>query len=129
MCFLEKHLSFSSVQSKQCLSMHTSTFEDSVPCEVLLNIHLFNHNCSEFSDIFNVKHFKRTLQADVRVVSSLPSTHLMSRQSIENQLPYNISPFWIRARFFKQVWQKNLTLMSLYININSLHETLPIFLS
>ncbi|KAJ0048099.1 hypothetical protein Pint_15706 [Pistacia integerrima] len=58
---------------------------------------------SEFSDIFDVKHFKRTLQADVRVVSSLPSTHLMSRQSIENQLPYNISPLWIRARFFKQL--------------------------
>ncbi|KAK9198209.1 hypothetical protein WN944_013393 [Citrus x changshan-huyou] len=69
----------------------------------LLQVNLIWGDESEFSDIFNVKHFKRTLQADVRVVSSLPSTHLMSRQSIENQLPYNISPFWIRARFFKQL--------------------------
>ena len=36
----------------------------------------------------DVKRFKRTLQADVSVVSSLPSTHLMSRQTIENKIPY-----------------------------------------
>ncbi|KAJ6410357.1 hypothetical protein OIU84_007163 [Salix udensis] len=42
---------------------------------------------SEFSEIFDVEHFKRVLRADVRIVSSLPSTHLMSRQSIENQIP------------------------------------------
>ncbi|KAJ6970715.1 hypothetical protein NC653_035101 [Populus alba x Populus x berolinensis] len=56
-------------------------------------------NFSEFSEIFNVEHFKRVLRADVRIVSSLPSTHLMSRQSIENQIPYDVSPYWIRARF------------------------------
>lgn len=69
----------------------------------VLQVNLIWGDESEFSDIFNVKHFKRTLEADVRIVSSLPSTHLKSRQSIENQLPYNISPFWIRARFFKQL--------------------------
>ena len=70
--------------------------------EINLSI-CFCNNCSEFSDIFDVKHFKRTLQADVRVVSSLPSTHLMSRQTIENKIPYDVSPLWIRNRFFRQV--------------------------
>lgn len=58
---------------------------------------------SEFSDVFDVEHFKKTLRSDVRVVSSLPSTHLMSRQTIENQIPWDVSPVWIRAKFFKQV--------------------------
>ncbi|KAK6148086.1 hypothetical protein DH2020_018998 [Rehmannia glutinosa] len=58
---------------------------------------------SEFSDIFDLEHFKKTLQADVRVVSSLPSTHLVSQQSIENQMPFHVSPMWIRARFLHQV--------------------------
>ncbi|KAK7840410.1 o-fucosyltransferase 37, partial [Quercus suber] len=63
----------------------------------------FRNNCSEFSDIFDVKHFKRTLLADVRVVSSPPSTHLMSRKTIETKIPYDLSPLWIRTRFFRQV--------------------------
>jgi hypothetical protein len=53
----------------------------------------------EFSEIFNAEHFKRVLRADVQIVSSLPSEHLMSKQSIENQIPYDVSPNWIRARF------------------------------
>ncbi|XVE54509.1 hypothetical protein DITRI_Ditri03aG0087600 [Diplodiscus trichospermus] len=56
---------------------------------------------SEFSDIYDVEHFKKTLQADVRVVSSLPSSHLMAKQTIETRIPYNVSPLWIRAKFFK----------------------------
>ncbi|OMO71760.1 GDP-fucose protein O-fucosyltransferase [Corchorus olitorius] len=58
---------------------------------------------SEFSDIYDVEHFKKTLQADVRVVSSLPSSHLMAKQTIVTHIPYNVSPLWIRARFFKQL--------------------------
>ncbi|XP_057786008.1 O-fucosyltransferase 37 [Salvia miltiorrhiza] len=58
---------------------------------------------SEFSDIFDLEHFKKSLQADVRVVSSLPSTHLVSKQSIENQIPFHVSPMWIRARFLHQL--------------------------
>ncbi|KAK1565776.1 hypothetical protein Q3G72_034742 [Acer saccharum] len=69
----------------------------------VLQVNLIWGDESEFEDIFDVKHFKRTLQADVRVVSSLPSTHLMSRQTIENQIPYSVSPLWIRARFLKQL--------------------------
>ncbi|XP_030972511.1 O-fucosyltransferase 37-like isoform X1 [Quercus lobata] len=69
----------------------------------VLQVNLIWGDESEFSDIFDVKHFKRTLQADVRVVSSLPSTHLMSRQTIENKIPYDVSPLWIRNRFFRQL--------------------------
>ncbi|KAK1422373.1 hypothetical protein QVD17_25456 [Tagetes erecta] len=59
---------------------------------------------SEFSEIFDVEHFRKTLKADIRVVSSLPSTRLASSwQSLENQIPYNVHPFWIRARFFKKL--------------------------
>ncbi|KAK4486139.1 hypothetical protein RD792_008807 [Penstemon davidsonii] len=63
---------------------------------------------SEFSDIFDVEHFKKTLQADVRVVSSLPSTHLVPKQSIENQMPFHVSPMWIRARFLHQLNEEGL---------------------
>ncbi|KAG6400491.1 hypothetical protein SASPL_137328 [Salvia splendens] len=58
---------------------------------------------SEFSDIFDLEHFKKTLQSDVRVVSSLPSTHLVPKQSVENQMPFHVSPLWIRARFLHQL--------------------------
>ncbi|KAL6497190.1 hypothetical protein OROGR_029119 [Orobanche gracilis] len=58
---------------------------------------------SEFSDIFDLEHFKKTLEADVRVVSSLPSTHLVSQQSIINQIPFHVSPMWLRARFLHQI--------------------------
>jgi len=42
-------------------------------------------------------------ESDVRIVSSLPSTHLMSRQTLENQIPWDVSRVWIRAKYFKQV--------------------------
>lgn len=58
---------------------------------------------SEFSDIFDVDHFKRTLQADVRVVSSLPSTHLSSKPTINTRMPLNVSPLWIRTKFLTEV--------------------------
>ncbi|KAL5750732.1 hypothetical protein ACOSP7_025335 [Xanthoceras sorbifolium] len=77
----------------------------------VLQVNLIWGDESEFEDIFDVKYFKRTLQADVRVVSSLPSTHLMSRQTIENQLPYNVSPLWIRARFLKQLNEEGLLVL------------------
>eukprot|EP00257_Ricinus_communis_P001146 XP_002511216.2 O-fucosyltransferase 37 [Ricinus communis] len=69
----------------------------------VLQVNLIWGDDSEFSDIFDVEHFKRILQADVRIVSSLPSTHLMSRQSIENQIPIDVSPLWIRARFSRKL--------------------------
>lgn len=59
--------------------------------------------CSEFSDIFDLEHFKKVLADDVRIVSSLPSTHLMSRPVEEKRTPLHVSPQWIRARYLKRV--------------------------
>ncbi|KAL9243403.1 hypothetical protein vseg_017296 [Gypsophila vaccaria] len=66
---------------------------------------------SEFADIFDVEHFKRTLQADVRVVSALPLTHLISRQTVETQIPFDVSPLWIRARFSKQLREEGILVL------------------
>lgn len=58
---------------------------------------------SEFSDIFDLEHFKRVLAHDVRVVSSLPSTHLMSRPVEEKRTPLHVSPRWIRSKYLRRV--------------------------
>lgn len=54
---------------------------------------------SEFSDIFDLEHFKRVLADDVKVVSSLPSTHLRTRPVEESQTPLHASPQWIRQHY------------------------------
>ncbi|KAL5549718.1 hypothetical protein UlMin_004949 [Ulmus minor] len=54
---------------------------------------------SEFSDIFDLEHFKKVLANDVHVVSSLPSTHIMSRPVLESRTPLHASPSWIRSRY------------------------------
>ncbi|KAL4584805.1 hypothetical protein LXL04_009415 [Taraxacum kok-saghyz] len=64
---------------------------------------LHGDDSEEFSEIFDVEYFRKTLKADIRVVSSLPTTHLVSWQSLENQIPHNVQPFWIRARFLKKL--------------------------
>lgn len=56
-------------------------------------------DCSEFSDIFDVEHFKETLKDDVRIVSSLPSTHVMIRPVEEKHTPLNASPRWLRQHY------------------------------
>ncbi|KAH0762411.1 hypothetical protein KY290_018484 [Solanum tuberosum] len=66
---------------------------------------------SEFSDIFDVEHFKKTLIADVRIVASLPSTHFVSKQTINRDLPFHVSPLWLRARFLKQLNQEGLLIL------------------
>ncbi|XP_076915601.1 O-fucosyltransferase 37-like [Bidens hawaiensis] len=71
--------------------------------EAALVLPVLNGDESEFSELFDVEHFRKTLKADIRVVSSLPSTHSVSWQSLENQIPHNVPPFWIRARFFKKL--------------------------
>ncbi|KAK9104187.1 hypothetical protein Scep_021031 [Stephania cephalantha] len=68
-----------------------------------LQVNLIWGDESEFSDLFDVEFFKKTLRADVRVVSSLPSSHLVPKQPVENQIPISVSPQWIRARFLQQV--------------------------
>ncbi|XP_052175713.1 O-fucosyltransferase 37 [Diospyros lotus] len=65
----------------------------------------------EFSEIFDAEHLRKTLQADVRVVSVLPSMYLASRAAVEAQIPHNVPPFWIRARFFKQLDEEGLLVL------------------
>ncbi|XAR54329.1 hypothetical protein NMG60_11029406 [Bertholletia excelsa] len=66
---------------------------------------------SEFSDIFDLDHFKKVLANDVRVVSSLPSTHLMSRPVEEKGLPLNASPQWIRAHYLRKFRRDGVVLL------------------
>lgn len=63
----------------------------------------FSGCCSEFSDIFDLDHFKSVLANDVRIVSSLPSTHLMARHVEEKRTPLHVSPEWIRSRYLRRV--------------------------
>ncbi|PIA41055.1 hypothetical protein AQUCO_02300086v1 [Aquilegia coerulea] len=77
----------------------------------VLQVNLIWGDESEFSEIFDAEHFKRTLQADVRIVSSLPSTHLVPKQSVERKIPHDISPGWIRARFFKQLNEEGVLIL------------------
>lgn len=58
---------------------------------------------SEFADIFDLEHFKRTLADDVRIVSSLPSTHLMTRPVEEKKTPMHVDAQWIRSIYSKRV--------------------------
>ncbi|EXB94325.1 hypothetical protein L484_002686 [Morus notabilis] len=77
----------------------------------ILQVNLIWGDESEFSDIFDAEHFKRTLQADIRVVSTIPSTHLFGRQSIRSKIPKDITPQWIHARFFNQLSRDGLLVL------------------
>ncbi|XP_058092209.1 O-fucosyltransferase 37 [Magnolia sinica] len=78
----------------------------------ILKVNMVWEDESEFSDIFDVEHFKRTLKSDVWIVSSLPSTHLIPKSSIGNRIPINASPLWIRTRFLKQLNEEGLLLLN-----------------
>ncbi|KAJ9563248.1 hypothetical protein OSB04_008408 [Centaurea solstitialis] len=69
----------------------------------ILQVNVIWGDESEFSDIFDVDHFKESLADDVRIISSLPSNHLMSRPVEEKHTPLHVSPQWIRARYLKRV--------------------------
>ncbi|KAF5752684.1 hypothetical protein HS088_TW01G00600 [Tripterygium wilfordii] len=66
---------------------------------------------SEFSDIFDLEHFKRVLTNDVRIVSSLPSTYIMTRPVEEKRTPLHVSPQWIRARYLKRLNREGVLLL------------------
>ncbi|XP_051145231.1 O-fucosyltransferase 20-like [Andrographis paniculata] len=67
----------------------------------ILQVNVIWADESEFADIFDLDHFKTVLANDVRIVSSLPSTHLMSRPVEEKRTPLHVSPQWIRSRYLK----------------------------
>ncbi|RZS13318.1 hypothetical protein BHM03_00044891 [Ensete ventricosum] len=66
---------------------------------------------SEFSDVFDLEHFKSVLADDVKVVSSLPSTHIMTRPVQEKQTPLHVSPAWIRSRYMKRLNREGVLLL------------------
>eukprot|EP01018_Ginkgo_biloba_P033148 Gb_23773 [translate_table: standard] len=77
----------------------------------VLQVNVIWKDDSEFSDIFDAEHFKKTLRDDVRVVSSLPSTHLMSRPVEENSTPLHVSPRWIRSRYQRRINKEGVLLL------------------
>ncbi|XP_059651812.1 O-fucosyltransferase 20-like [Cornus florida] len=77
----------------------------------ILQVNVIWGDESEFSDIFDMEHFKRVLANDVRIVSSLPSTHLMSRPVEEKRTPLHVSPQWIRARYLRRLRRDGVLLL------------------
>ncbi|KAJ4840618.1 O-fucosyltransferase 20 [Turnera subulata] len=69
----------------------------------ILQVNVIWGDESEFSDIFDLQHFKNVLSNDVRIVSSLPSTHIMTRPVEEKRTPLHVSPQWIRSRYLKRL--------------------------
>ncbi|XP_040993001.1 O-fucosyltransferase 20 [Juglans microcarpa x Juglans regia] len=76
----------------------------------ILQVNVIWGDESEFSDIFDIEHFKRVLANDVRIVSALPSTHLMTRP-VEGSPPLHVSPKWIRARYLKRLNREGVLLL------------------
>ncbi|GMH04446.1 hypothetical protein Nepgr_006285 [Nepenthes gracilis] len=66
---------------------------------------------SEFSDIFDLEHFKRILANDVRIVSSLPSTYLRKRPVEESRTPFHASPHWIRQHYLGRLRRDGVLLL------------------
>ncbi|KAF8099735.1 hypothetical protein N665_0238s0061 [Sinapis alba] len=66
---------------------------------------------SEFADIFDLEHFKNVLADDVHIVSSLPSTHVMTRPVEEKKTPLHASPQWIRAHYLKRINRERVLLL------------------
>ncbi|PKA47318.1 Uncharacterized protein AXF42_Ash017263 [Apostasia shenzhenica] len=77
----------------------------------ILQVNLIWGDESEFSDIFDLEHFKKVLANDVRVVSSLPSTHLMTRPVEEKRTPLHVSPQWIRSRYLRRLNREGVLLL------------------
>ncbi|XP_010547235.1 PREDICTED: uncharacterized protein At1g04910 [Tarenaya hassleriana] len=68
----------------------------------ILQVNIIWGDESEFCDIFDLENFKRVLANDVRVVSSLPSNHIMTKPSEETRTPLHASPQWFRSRYLKR---------------------------
>ncbi|XVE76674.1 hypothetical protein DITRI_Ditri13aG0000600 [Diplodiscus trichospermus] len=54
---------------------------------------------------------ERVLEDDVRILSSLPSTHIMTRPVEEKRTPLHVSPQWIRARYLKRINREGVLLL------------------
>ncbi|KAK7283853.1 hypothetical protein RIF29_13601 [Crotalaria pallida] len=76
----------------------------------ILQVNVIWGDESEFADIFDLEHFKSVLANDVRVVSALPSTHLMTRP-VEGSPPLHVTPSWIRSRYLKRLNREGVLLL------------------
>ncbi|TKY49540.1 GDP-fucose protein O-fucosyltransferase [Spatholobus suberectus] len=76
----------------------------------ILQVNVIWGDESEFGDIFDFEHFKRVLANDVRVVSALPSTHLM-RRPVEGSPPLHVTPSWIRSRYLRRFNREGVLLL------------------
>ncbi|MCO5575901.1 hypothetical protein L7F22_029708 [Adiantum nelumboides] len=77
----------------------------------ILQINQIWQDDSEFSDIFDVDHFKKSLRDDVLVVSSLPSTHVMTRPVQERSTPLHATPQWFRSHYLKRLNREGVLLL------------------
>lgn len=82
---------------------------------------------SEFPDIFDVDHFKAVLADDVRVVSSLPSTHIRTRPVVEKRTPLHVTARWIRSRYLRRV-SVFLLFFFLYVMYDDISDVIPLSL-
>ncbi|XP_050894583.1 O-fucosyltransferase 20 [Lathyrus oleraceus] len=76
----------------------------------ILQVNVIWGDESEFADIFDFEHFKNVLANDVRVVSSLPSTHLMTKP-VEGSPPLHVTPSWIRSRYLRRFNREGVLLL------------------
>lgn len=77
----------------------------------ILQVNVIWGDESEFSDIFDLDHFKEVLADDVRIVSSLPSTHVMTRPVEEKRTPLHASPEWIRSHYTRKLRRDGVLLL------------------
>ncbi|XP_057454521.1 O-fucosyltransferase 20-like [Lotus japonicus] len=76
----------------------------------ILQVNVIWGDESEFGDIFDLEHFKSVLANDVRVVSALPSTHLMTKP-VEGSPPLHVTPSWIRSRYLRRFTREGVLLL------------------
>ncbi|CAI9103187.1 OLC1v1001633C1 [Oldenlandia corymbosa var. corymbosa] len=77
----------------------------------ILQVNVIWGDESEFADIFDLEHFKKVLENDVRIVSSLPSTHVMTRPVEEKMTRLYASPQWIRSRYHRKIRREGVLLL------------------
>ncbi|XP_010524461.1 PREDICTED: uncharacterized protein At1g04910-like [Tarenaya hassleriana] len=77
----------------------------------ILQVNVIWGDESEFADIFDLEHFKSVLADDVHIVSSLPSTHVMTRPVEEKRTPLHASPDWIRSHYLKRINRERVLLL------------------
>ncbi|MQM10358.1 hypothetical protein Taro_043251 [Colocasia esculenta] len=66
---------------------------------------------SEFSDIFDERRFKRTLADDVKVISTLPSSHLGKRPAKGVPMPFGAGEAWVRAQYMRKLDRSGILLI------------------